>query len=97
MAYWSTKRNNREQKNRPQVRSVFFGHLHDADFELLVALDAAGAEFDPSTTDRLRERDPLEVGILATHSARVELRCADAVRISPCHAGSFFTNNTDVA
>ena len=60
MAYWSTKRNNREQKNRPQVRSVFFDHLHDADFELLVALDAAGAEFNPSTTDRLRERDPLE-------------------------------------
>lgn len=71
--------------------------LHDTDLKVLVSLDAAGAELDPSPTDRLWECNPLEVGILATHTTRVELRCANAVRISPCHAGSFFTNDADVA
>lgn len=62
------------------LQAVFLTErLFLSDFELLVAFDAARTDLDATPTDSLGKRDPLEIGVLAAHSTRIEFRCADAV------------------
>ena len=56
---------------------------------MLVALDTTCADLDTTTTCCLRERDPLEIWVLASIATWVEFGCTNAVRITPNHAGSF--------
>ena len=46
---------------------------------MLVAFDAAGANLNTSSSCSLRERNPLEIRVLACVARRVELGCADTV------------------
>ena len=66
------------------------------EFEVLVALDAARADLDATASRSLRKCDPLEVGVLARVTRRIELGRADAIRIAACHATSLCTSDTYV-
>ena len=82
----------------PALRSLFveiknrlgglFLILFLCEFELLTALDAAGANLNATASRSLWECNPLEVGVFASIARRIEFRRADTVRITACHAAS---------
>lgn len=88
----------RSAKKDSRSRVFFlFPFLTLADLEVFVSLDAAGADLDATPTDLLGESDPLEVGILAAVTTRIELCGANAVGIPSRHTGSFFADDADIA
>lgn len=86
-----------QKKTRGRESFFLFPFLTLADLEVLVSLDAAGADLDATPTDLLGESDPLEVGILAAVTTRIELCGANAVGIPSRHTGSFFADDADIA
>lgn len=69
------------------------------EFEVFVALDAAGADLDATcakSCSRLWECYPLKVWILASITTRVELCSTNTVRVASGHSTSFFTKLADV-
>ena len=73
----------------PALRSLFveiknrlgglFLILFLCEFELLTALDAAGANLNATASGCLWECNPLEVGVFASIARRIEFRRADTV------------------
>ena len=59
---------------------------------MLATLHTLGADLDARA---VRKRCPLEVGVLAAHTGRVKLGCADAVTVPTGHDCSFVTCWTD--
>lgn len=86
----------RQKKTRDR-ESFFASLLTLADLEVLVSLDAAGTDLDASPADLFGESNPLEVGILAAVTTRIELCGANAVGIPSRHTGSFFADDADIA
>jgi hypothetical protein len=85
------------QKKDPRSRVFFLCFLTLTDLEVFVSLDTAGADLDASPADLFGESNPLEVGILAAVTTRIELCGANAVGIPSRHTGSFFADDADIA
>lgn len=63
---------------------------------MLVALEAACADLNAATTDRLGKSCPLKIWVLADVPRWIELCCADAIGVTPCDAGTLRTEHADI-
>ena len=75
------------RRNEKTAFAVFL-ILFLCEFEMLTALDAAGANLNATSSRSLWECNPLEVGVFASIARRIEFRRADTIRITACHAAS---------